>query len=791
LSSFRLFCLPVTGNTNDQTYPDMNNNDLQDSEDRIQSILNQSRDVIYRYDLKTAKYDYISPSAEKLVGYTINELLALDNTNYVELIHPEDLPGLKEAFISLEKNGFADVEYRQKNKTGEYLWFSNHVSLIRDNEGKPRYHHGNIRDITRLKEAERELNRRDQVYRELVKHARTIILIIDSNGKFSFCNEYGLDFFGFTEREFIGKTALETIVPAVESTGKDLVKMLSSIYEKPDAYSININENIKKNGERVWIEWHNKALFEESGASSGHIAIGIDITERKHAEEALALAYSEAERRRLELKAILDNAPIGIWIAHDPQCRHITGNIYANERIMKVLPDTNISKSAPAETLAVQYKVFKNGKELKTEELPAQVATATGRPVENETYELRFADGRNVYLLEGAVPVFDDKGTVSGAVITGLDITVQRETENNLEILQEKLNLALEGGQIGLWEWDFKTNKVFWDDRMLRLFGVNRDAFGGNYQAFENLVDEEDLMHIKKALKDSIELGKPYETIYRTRGRNTKYIYSKAVLSSDNDGNPSRMSGICIDITVLQEETERLVSKLNEDLLRSNKELESFAYVASHDLQEPLRMVSSFTQLLLLQYGDKLDERAKEYINYAVSGAQRMYDLINGLLAYSRIETKGKEFNLVDLEKVLDCTIKNLALNIKEKNAVIESGKLPRVSGDESQMIQLFQNLISNSIKFSKENPKIYISSKKVRDFYHLSIRDEGMGIEQLYFERIFQIFQRLLPKDQYEGTGIGLAVCKRIVERHGGKIWVESEPDKGSTFFFTLPVNK
>jgi len=249
------------------------------------------------------------------------------------------------------------------------------------------------------------------------------------------------------------------------------------------------------------------------------------------------------------------------------------------------------------------------------------------------------------------------------------------------------------------------------------------------------------------------------------------------------------MIGVCFDVSGLKEGTEQVILKLNQELLRSNKELESFAYVASHDLQEPLRMVTSFTQLLHKQYEDKLDERAHEYINFAVDGSKRMYDLLNGLLAYSRIHTKGKQFYPVDLNKALEIATKNLTLNIEEKNAVIKSDELPTVIADENQMTHLFQNLISNGIKFNKQTPEIYISSQSNGDHHLITVKDNGIGIESQYFDRIFVIFQRLFASGEgYDGTGIGLSICKRIVERHDGKIWVESEPGKGSVFFFTIP---
>lgn len=229
-----------------------------------------------------------------------------------------------------------------------------------------------------------------------------------------------------------------------------------------------------------------------------------------------------------------------------------------------------------------------------------------------------------------------------------------------------------------------------------------------------------------------------------------------------------------------------------EELERSNKELEQFAYIASHDLQEPVRMVGNFTQLLERRYKDKLDNKALEYISFAVDGAQRMQLLITGLLKYSRITTHARDYSAVDCNMVLGSVLKNLELSIRESSASITSGVLPTIMADEVQLTQLFQNLISNAIKFRRgsEVPEIHISSVQKNENWLFSVRDNGIGIDPQYGERIFQIFQRLHTRSEYPGTGIGLAVCKRIVERHGGKIWIESELDKGTTFYFTFSMN-
>lgn len=231
---------------------------------------------------------------------------------------------------------------------------------------------------------------------------------------------------------------------------------------------------------------------------------------------------------------------------------------------------------------------------------------------------------------------------------------------------------------------------------------------------------------------------------------------------------------------------------INAEMARSNSELEQFAYVATHDLQEPLRAVASCVQLLQKRYEGQLDARAGEFITHAVDGTIRMQTLINDLLAYSRISTHAQTFEATDCEKVLGAALANLSIATAESGAVITSDGMPLVKGDPTQLTQLFQNLISNALKFHADRPVIiHIKAVLQEAGWRFTVADNGIGMEPQYFERVFQVFQRLHTRRAYQGTGIGLAICKKVVERHGGRIWVESQPGQGSTFGFTIPAIK
>jgi light-regulated signal transduction histidine kinase (bacteriophytochrome) len=237
--------------------------------------------------------------------------------------------------------------------------------------------------------------------------------------------------------------------------------------------------------------------------------------------------------------------------------------------------------------------------------------------------------------------------------------------------------------------------------------------------------------------------------------------------------------------------SEKLLHSKMLELQRSNEELQQFAYICSHDLQEPLRVVANYTQLLSKRYKGKLDDKADQFIGFAVDAAKRMQDLINDLLAYSRLQTRDAALGLVDCSQVVKMALANLEMVLMETGAIVRCESLPTVEGDKSQLLQLFQNLIGNALKFrSHEKTVVDVSVRQEGEHWLFAVHDNGIGFDMQFSDRIFLIFQRLHAKENYIGSGIGLAVCKKIVLRHGGQIWVESKPNKGATFSFTLPVS-
>lgn len=366
------------------------------------------------------------------------------------------------------------------------------------------------------------------------------------------------------------------------------------------------------------------------------------------------------------------------------------------------------------------------------------------------------------------------------------EIISRKKTTKRIEIERKRLLSMMDGIDDVIYVADPKTYELLHVNKAFK-FNWGDDIIGKKcFKILQNRSEPCSFCTNDKIFGDFF--GQPY--VWEFQNEVNKYWYrcsDKAIKWVD--GRMVRFE-IATDITPLKLLENELTSK-NEDLERSNKELEQFAYVASHDLQEPLRMVASYTELLGEKYKGKLDEKADKYIGYAVDGAKRMQRLINDLLVLSRVNTRGRPFEPVDCNVLVEKVLHSMKTTIEGKKAKIQVGQLTTVIGDETQLYQLFQNLIVNAIKFhGTEKPEVKINSYQQNSEWIFSVQDNGIGIDPQFFDRVFIIFQRLHERGTYQGTGIGLSISKKIVERHGGKIWVESEPGNGSIFCFSLPDN-
>src|SRR5208282_4208649 len=408
---------------------------------------------------------------------------------------------------------------------------------------------------------------------------------------------------------------------------------------------------------------------------------------------------------------------------------------------------------------------------------------ATGE-VWEDTFPLRGRDGSYRLFLSRAVPIRDAEGKVLRWFGTNTDISESKESgakyRGLLEAAPDAMVVVNQAGEI-----------VLLNVQAEKQFGYSRDELIGQKvtniipKGFAERLIADGTRTAAEALAQQIGTG--IELIARRKDRSEFPI--EIMLSPLESAEGTLVTAAIRDITERKRSEERLV-KAVEELKHSNGELQQFAYVASHDLQEPLRMVASYTQLLAQRYKGRLDSDADEFIAYAVDGSTRMQALIQDLLAYSRAGANGKALREISSENALKEALTNLRAAVQESGAVVTHGPLPAITTDGTQLAQVFQNLVGNAIKYRRaEVPQVHVSAtKNGGGEWIFSVRDNGLGIDPQYFERIFVLFQRLHGREEFKGTGIGLAICKKMLERLGGRIWVESQPKQGSTFHFALP---
>jgi len=709
--------------------------------------------------------------AEKKFGYHRDELLGQKVTNIIPEGFAERLyaDGLRSAEDALAQQIDTGIELTGRRKDGTAFPIEIMLSPLESTEGV--LVTAAIRDISVRRRADRVLAQMEERYRGLLEAAPDAMVVVNQGGEIIILNLQAEKKFGYRRDELLGQQ-VTNIIP--EGFAERL--RLDETRTADEALAQQIDTGIELTGRRKdGSAFPIEIMLSPLDSAEGILVTAAirDITVRRQAESHLA----QMEGR---YRGLLEAAPDAMVVVNKTG-EIVILNLQAEKKFGYRRDEllgqqvTNIIPDGFAERLLLD--------ETRTadEALAQQIDTGielTGRRKDGSDFPIEIM----------LSPLESPEGILVTAAIR--DITVRRKAEKTLALLEGQYRGLLEAAPDAMVVVNQTGEIVILNLQAEKKFGYRRDELLGQQvtnivpDGFAERLHADGLRSAEDALAQQIDTGIELTGLRKDGSE----FPIEIMLSPLESAEETLVTAAIRDISVRKDAETHLLQKV-EELRKSNEELEQFAYLASHDLQEPLRMVTSYTQLLARRYKGKLDTDADEFIAYAVDGATRMQRLIQDLLAYSRVGANEGNLAETSSEEALQRALANLRGAIEETGAIVTNDSLPMVLADEGQLVQLFQNLVGNAIKYQNKGvPEVHVSAEVYgRKKWIFAVKDNGLGIERQYFERIFGMFQRLHKREEFAGTGVGLAICKKIVERHGGTISVESQPGMGSTFRFIL----
>ena len=675
-------------------------------------------------------------------------------------------------------------EYEDRRQDREVWLFATVNYLGTNPNGEPRFAY-TVRDITERKRAEealRDSEERFRVAQELSPDGFAILRPVrDSEGRI-------VDFTFVYENAAIAR--INGTDPAAV-VGRRLSEFLPAHSQSPfheahahvaDTGETCIMERKYDGGDIPRPTWF-RVVVVRTGQD---IAIlSQDITERKKAEEALGISKEQAERQAVQLATTLDAAPAIIWTAHDRDCRSITENRAAYE-FSRVQDGLDLSKTDPKPELLANYRIFHEGVELQPQDMPIQAVARTGQELKDYALDFLFDDGSIRSLLGNVIPVLDACGCPSGAIAAFMDITGLKRIEETLKESERKHRSIFENS----------LDAIFLAIPNQQILAVNPAAcaiFG---------MTEEELCRVgRRGIEDQTDPRHAAAVEERTRTGRVKYEATH--VRKDGSSFPSEVSSVIMEgglrsLVILRDITER---KRTEEELKErakqledvNKELESFSYSVSHDLRAPLRAITGYAQMILKKQGEQFDEDIRRRFQMITDNADKMGLLIEDLLAFSRLGSQAVAKTSLNMEDLAGEAWQELVTIHPCREMTLRIGQMPEACGDKALIRQVYCNLLGNAVKFTEgRNPAVIEAGSCTQDnetVYY--VRDNGVGFDMKFYDKLFGVFQRLHGDEEYKGTGIGLALVKRMINRHGGRVWAEGEVDTGATFYFTLPTRK
>jgi PAS domain S-box-containing protein len=795
---------------------------LKESEERLRLAQIQGNVGVWDWNKVTNELNF-TPELEQLYGLTPGTIQTYQD--WRQLTHPDDIDKIEaERDDKIAKHELFDLEFRIFHKSGDIRWLSAKGGAIYNKEGDVLRVLGINSDITERKKSEEKIRH----LADVVESSNDAIITKSLDGFITSWNKGAEKIYGYSPEEILGQNISILAPHSLKDETLNLIENIK-LLKRIDHYE---TLRVKKNGTLINVSLTLSPVFNSSGKLVSVSAISRDITEKKKLEEKRQELLKQVQDFNEELEVSneeLQTITEELKVSNEELIHQSDELLNLNHALRE--SENKFSKAFHSNPAAMTLSDDKDrwidvndrfceltgySKDELIGHNPTELNLLNIGKHEQYITDLQEKGLQQDIELEIITKTGEKRIIVCSSELIELDneirhisflydVTHRKKTENKINKLNSDLNRWVNELNT-LFEmlpmsvaitYDKDSSRIYANPVMEDLLGmspgsnISKSVPSGEEPDYKICLNDRELRPEEMPIQKAIDTGKPvYDSEYDIIRRDGRIInfHGHAVPLFDDWGNVRGAIGAFDDITEHKQAEEKL-KKTMDDLKRSNRELEQFAYVSSHDLQEPLRMVSSFTQLLERRYKNKLDSDADEYIDFIVEGAQRMKILIDDLLTFSRVSTHAKEFERVDFETLLDEVISNLSVSIEENKACITHDPLPTVMADKSQMGQVFQNLIGNAIKFhGSKPPLINITAYKQGILWKFEVSDNGIGIDPDYQKQIFEVFKRLHTRNEYPGSGIGLSVSQKIIHRHGGQIGVKSKPGEGSTFYFTIP---